>query len=324
MEQVSVIVPIYNVEKYLNRCVSSIVQQTYKNLEIILVDDGSPDNCPAMCDTWKEQDSRIKVVHKKNGGLSDARNAGLEVASGDYVAFVDSDDWIEKDYISFLLSALLKTDADVAACEVRIIQENEAVSPIAEDMPDVEVVKPREALDDLLQGKGFRAVAWNKLYRRELIKGEKFAVGKLHEDEFFSYRIYDKAERLTFVGVPLYNYVQRSGSIMTTFSSRHLDVLDAYLQRLELLKKKYPDLYVRDKVSICAACINYYCDIMIHGCADQINAKKQVKKKRRQVKITLQDICHYNWKERIYCVFSHPVIIDLFCKVRILRGYTNE
>ena len=121
---ISVIVPIYNVEKYVNKCVGSIVNQTYTNLEIILVDDGSPDRCPEICDEWAKKDSRIKVIHKKNGGLSDARNAGMKIASGDYIAFVDSDDWIAPEMYERLLMAIKNDNSDIAACAVKMVWED--------------------------------------------------------------------------------------------------------------------------------------------------------------------------------------------------------
>ena len=114
--KISVIIPIYKAEKFLDKCIGSVVGQTYENLEIILVDDGSPDNCPAICDSWAEKDSRIKVVHKENGGLSSARNAGLDVVTGEYFGFIDSDDWIEKDFFEFLITNALKENADISRC----------------------------------------------------------------------------------------------------------------------------------------------------------------------------------------------------------------
>ena len=125
MDLISVIVPIYNVEQYLDRCVKSIVEQTYTNLEIILVDDGSPDNCGAMCDSWAARDNRIKVIHKENGGLSDTRNAGLGIATGDFISFIDSDDWIESAFYEKLLTAIRESNAEVAACATNFVTEDE-------------------------------------------------------------------------------------------------------------------------------------------------------------------------------------------------------
>ena len=134
MPLISVIVPIYNVEKYLDRCVDSIINQTYKNLEIILVDDGSPDNCPQMCDDYAKKDSRIKVVHKENGGLSDARNVGMEVATGEYVSFIDSDDYISLDFYETLLETIVDNDSDIVECGVVKFYEDNSFDKYSDDL----------------------------------------------------------------------------------------------------------------------------------------------------------------------------------------------
>ena len=151
MDLISVIVPVYNVEAYLDKCISSIVNQTYRNLEIILVDDGSPDNCPAMCDAWAKKDSRIRVIHKLNGGLSDARNAGMTVTTGELMAFVDSDDWIDVHYIEYLYNALRQSNADISACDLREVYDDTTMITFAEQMPRVEVATSEEAIEDILK-----------------------------------------------------------------------------------------------------------------------------------------------------------------------------
>ena len=322
LEKITVIVPVYRVEQYLDRCIKSIVEQTYTNLEIILVDDGSPDLCPQLCDLWAEKDSRIKVIHKKNGGLSDARNAGLEVAEGEYIAFVDSDDWIESKYIEFLYLAIIQTEAEMSACQIRIVQEQDDVPEIKVQQTNVEIFSTEEALHSLINGYGFRAVVWNKLYKREFLLGEKFELGKLHEDEFFTYRIIDKCRSLAWIDTPLYNYRQRRGSIMATYSIRHLDTLDAAVGRLELLKNKYPKLYLNDKVTYCVSCLNYYCD-MIKGRfgKEQQLAKKQILNYRAKVKFDIVEWFRLSPKNKIYVIGSSTIFIRIFSKVRNLKGY---
>lgn len=319
---ISVIVPVYKVEKYLDRCVESIANQTYENLEIILVDDGSPDNCPVMCDKWAEKDCRIKVIHKNNGGLSDARNAGMEIATGGYVAFVDSDDWIEKKYVEFLYNAIVQTNADMSACQMRSVQENEEAFTVEGQQLQIETFSTEEALDSLINGRVFRAVAWNKLYKRENLLGEKFELGKLHEDEFFTYRIIDKCSLLAWVDTPLYNYYQRSGSIMSTYSVRHLDTLEAMFGRLELLKSKYPKLYLHDKVTYCVSCLNYYCD-MINGSFGEEKqlAKKQILNYRNKIKFSIREWFALSLKNKIYAVGSSAIFIKVFATARSLKGY---
>lgn len=319
---ISIIVPIYKVEQYLDRCIESIINQTYKNLEIILVDDGSTDQCPHMCNLWAERDSRIKVIHKDNGGLSDARNAGLEVATGEYLAFVDSDDWIEKRYVEFLYNAIIQTDADMSACQVRSVLENEEVFTVEEQQLQIETFTTEEALYSLINGCVFRAVAWNKLYKRAFIIDEKFKVGKLHEDEFFTYRIIDKCSLLAWVDTPLYNYRQRSGSIMDTYSIRHLDVLEAILGRLEMLRDKYPKLYLHDKVTFCVSCLNHYCG-MINGRFGEEKqlAKKQILNYRARVKFSIREWSALSLKNKIYVTGSSAIFIRVFAIARNLKGY---
>ena len=187
MSMITVIVPIYKVEHYLNRCVQSIIDQTYRNLEIILVDDGSPDLCPAMCDAWRERDSRILVIHKQNGGLSDARNTGMAVASGDYIAFVDSDDWIAPEMLERLLGAIREDDSDIAACTVQMVGEGVSTSQFLTVRTNC-VLSRQEAQKALLEESLLKQPVWYKLYKRETIRDILFEVGKHHEDVFWSYQ----------------------------------------------------------------------------------------------------------------------------------------
>jgi len=236
VDLISVIVPIYKVEKYLDCCIRSIVEQTYTNLEIILVDDGSPDNCPAMCDAWAAKDSRIKVVHKENGGLSDARNAGLTIASGALVSFIDSDDWIEPTFYELLLGAMRAANAEIATCATSFVTENGEVLRIRSAVPGP--VGQIEALRRLVMEDGVYQTVWNMLYRREVIDGILFEKGKYNEDEFWTYRVLDRIDRLATVKEPLYNYLQRGTSIIGTgYNIRRLDGLEARFRRMEYLQK---------------------------------------------------------------------------------------
>ena len=171
-DKVSVIVPVYRVEPYLDKCVSSIVNQTYKNLEIILVDDGSPDNCPAMCDAWAEKDSRIRVIHQNNQGGGAARNAGLDIASGNLIAFVDSDDYIAPDMYAHLYE-LMEQGADIAECGyVEVVGDN-AVFACGYETCSYTV---QEAMAEHIQDRVFRQLIWNKLYRRQVVDGRHWGM----------------------------------------------------------------------------------------------------------------------------------------------------
>lgn len=235
MERISVIIPIYKVEDYLDKCVQSIVNQTYQNLEIILVDDGSPDRCGQMCEDWAGKDSRIKVVHKENGGLSDARNAGLAVATGDLVSFIDSDDWIEPDFLQTLYDAM--EDAQIAECAIHLVDEEGNV--LCDRGPAKgEVIEKKEALRRLILEDGVYQTVWNKLYRRAVIDGILFEKGKYNEDDFWTYLVFDRIEKLALVDKPMLNYLQRGGSIMGVgYNPRRLDGLEARVRRMEYLQK---------------------------------------------------------------------------------------
>lgn len=320
MPLISIIVPVYKVELYLDRCIQSVIHQQYPNLEIILVNDGSPDSCPAMCDAWAGKDSRVKVVHKQNGGLSDARNAGLAIASGEYIAFVDSDDWVAPDFISAMYQAVQTTGADLAACEVWITDGNTPAPPASETAP-LRVCSPEEAIGDILGGKGFRAVAWNKLYRRSLLEAETFPVGKYHEDEFFTYRILGKAGKLVFLNRPLYFYFQRQGSIMRSVSIRHLDALDAFAERVEYLRTHFPGLYVQDKTTFCFSCVSFYRDLAGQTHPDVPQMKRKIKACRKMIRFSPAELLGIPGKSLLY-VLASGLSLDLFSKLLNLRKRT--
>lgn len=237
-ELISVIVPIYKVEKYLPQCIHTICNQTYRNLEIILVDDGSPDSCGQLCDEYAGQDNRIRVVHKKNGGLSDARNAGLQVATGKYVMFIDSDDYLHLQMIEILYKNLIENDADLSICGLKLIPENEK-GDFQCRMKEIETIVIENNEERLQYFFGntqvIFTVAWNKLYKREHFKDIRYPKGKLHEDEFTTYKILDLSKKIVYTPVELYFYVQRQDSIMGIgFNVKRLSRLEAFQERMEL------------------------------------------------------------------------------------------
>lgn len=235
---ISVIVPIYKVEAYLDECVRSIVGQTYPHLEIILVDDGSPDRCGAMCDAWAKRDDRIRVIHKPNGGLSDARNAGLEIASGDYIAFVDSDDWIEPEMYERMLAALLQEDADICACRISSRYPDRRADW---GCPEYRVTDPEQTYAMLYNDAFFPVSAWNKLYRRAMWQELRFPVGKICEDAFTTYRLIHSAKRIVQIPEALYCYRIRPESIMTSrFTPRRMDEEEVWRVNYEFMREHYP------------------------------------------------------------------------------------
>lgn len=229
---VSIIIPIYKVERFLERCVQSVITQTYRNLEIILIDDGSPDRCPQLCDKLSEDDTRIKVIHKKNGGLSDARNCGIEHASGEYLFFLDSDDWIRKDTISILLDRCITDGSDMAICDIEIVNDSYHI-PINRMEKNFEIWDKIDFWNHLFSKYSLKyAVAWSKLYIRKIFDETRFPLKKINEDEFVLYDIIEQCERISVCDEKLYFYFQRDDSIMhQRYSLRNLDGIEAYLDR---------------------------------------------------------------------------------------------
>ena len=240
-ELISVIVPIYKVEAYLPKCVESIRNQTYRNLEIILVDDGSPDHCGELCDQYANEDDRIKVIHKKNGGLSDARNAGIEIAKGAYIGFVDSDDYIHPQMYELLYYGIKEKDAQIAVCKFQNVKEDATVSFQNKDKVAWTTITGEQEKFEYSLGEFTTVcftVAWNKLYCSELFQKIRYPYGKIHEDEFTTYKTIELADRIVYTEEMLYYYVQRQGSIMDNgFDKRSLYRLDAYQERLMLYQR---------------------------------------------------------------------------------------
>lgn len=319
---VSIIVPVYRVEPYLNRCIESIVQQTYEQLEIILVDDGSPDNCPAMCDAWAEKDSRIKVIHKSNGGLSDARNAGLKIAAGDYIAFVDSDDWIEKDLYRILLDAMKATDSDIVCCKFRrVFGDFKQSSCRANDSRAYELFDTKEALYELITENKIHQVVWNKLYKRNVISNIAFAVGKCNEDDFWTYQVLGKASRMASVDFTGYYYWQRNDSIMgAPHSTKRLDAVEAKICRQEYLEKYFPELNFAGKKDLLYTCLYHGQMLMKHmSSSDREDAMLWLKKTFITYGINNQEKNNLNTKDKIWLKLGNS-FFGFACFVRNIFG----
>ena len=245
---ISVIVPVYRVETYLDHCLASITGQTYRNLEVILVDDGSPDRSGAICDAWAAKDSRIRVIHQKNAGGGPARNAALDIATGELLAFVDSDDYIAPDMFRHLYS-FLEAGADVAECDFLETADNAAAFPEGEWT--AAEYTPEEAMRCHIRDTHFRQLIWNKLYRRELAEGVRFPSGTKIDDEYFTYRLLGNAKKLVRSTKVCYAYRQQEASVMhQRFSLKRVEALQAKQQRLDYLKEKMPALVEEAKADI--------------------------------------------------------------------------
>lgn len=248
---ISIVVPIYNVEKYLNKCIDSILSQEYKNIEIILVDDGSTDNSGKICDDYTKKDNRIKVIHKENGGLSDARNVGMEKAIGEYIAFIDSDDYIGKDYISTLYNMCITNNSEIAQCSFERVTDNQTTNEINVDKK-IENMTGIEAIKNIFKEKYLEyIVAWNKLYKKSLFENIKYPKGKLHEDEATTYKLFYEAKKVSVTNEKLYYYYIRQNSITNTkFTLKRLDYIEELEEQLKFFndrneKEIYLEVYYR-------------------------------------------------------------------------------
>lgn len=259
MSKISVIVPVYNVESYLKRCIDSIINQSYRNLEIILVNDGSPDNCGTICDEYTKQDQRIKVIHKTNGGLSDARNAGIALATGDYIGFVDSDDYVHPQMYEILYKNLIQTNADISICRFDRIDENHPILTEREDI--ITELSQTEALSRLFTYSCLDfTIAWNKLYRRELFNKIRYPKGRIREDEFTTYKLIYLSKKIVLTEQSLYYYVQSPNSIMRNSDlKKEIDYADAMEERIAFLKlHNLTDFYISALKRYCIWLIALY------------------------------------------------------------------
>lgn len=239
-ELISVIVPIYKVENYLEKCIISILNQTYSNLEIILVDDGSPDQCGEICDEFEKKDSRIKVIHKVNGGLSDARNVGIANSTGNYITFIDSDDYVDDCYIELLYNTLKSNDADISIVSHRVLYNKKCINKATNlaFCGNSELI-----LEKILYNDGIDIVAWAKLYKAELFKRVKFPKGRIYEDTATIYKLIDSSNKIAVNSSAVYNYVYRNNSIANgEFSEKNLDIITLTKEMTDYIKNKYPDL----------------------------------------------------------------------------------
>lgn len=247
-ELVSIVIPIYNVENYLSQCVDSVVAQTYPNLDIVLVDDGSTDSSSAICDDYANKYNNITVIHKVNGGISDTRNVGIEKSKGEYILFVDGDDWVHKDYVRQLIDFALNNDCEIVqgnfyyAYESRELKQSYTSNDFC--------LGKTEVLNGLLESKIIHNFVWGKLFKSSLIKEIKFPVNKLFEDAFWTYQVIDRCNNYGIVSTPLYYYRQRESSLTGRFSYKNFDLIEAYIARAEYYQKHYPSLMPKVKLSL--------------------------------------------------------------------------
>ena len=322
MELISVIVPVYKVEKYLDECMESVVTQTYENLEIILVDDGSPDRCPEICDTWAEKDSRIRVIHKENGGLSDARNVGMAASTGAYIAYVDSDDILEPEYIEYLYQAICETGADVSECAYERFQGKPEVVNIPKEMNTPVIITKEEALRRCsFSLKPVNDQVWDKRYRRDLIKDIPFIYGRQAQDVLFSCYVFGKCNKIAYIDNMLYHWRRHSESASGKFLRQRLDALETYWHSLNYIEKNYPQFAKDLKNFYMTLCFGAYEWIMEKAPKDdQAELMKTVNSYRRRIRYTKEEWASCSLKEKIRYISSMPGLIKLSVIARNKTG----
>ena len=240
-EKISIIIPVYNVEDYLPKCLNSLIYQTYQNLEIILVDDGSPDKCGKICDWYANKDKRIHVIHKKNEGVARARNDGIEYATGDYISFIDSDDWIAKDAYEVLYQGLKKYHADcaVGGC-VKVIDKDGHLMFEQKPHSKVKCETAAEAMKKVLL---VGSAVWNRLFKRQVFEQIRFPLDRINDDEVVALHAYAECSKIVFLNKDTYYYRIRQNSITTSkFSIRNVDCYYNSIDNLNFIKQKMPDL----------------------------------------------------------------------------------
>ena len=302
-ELISVIIPVYNVKDYIHICLKSVINQTYKNLEILLVDDGSFDGSEKICDDYKEIDGRIKVIHKDNKGLSDTRNVGIDNCSGKYVTFVDSDDYIPDNAIEVMYNALINCDVDIAAGQYKeVFDHNEDTS-----ISDYEIIKlnTEESLEMMMYMKVINNCSVAKLYNKKVFEGTRYPVGKNYEDMATTYKIMANSSGTAVVDTVVYYYFQRDDSIThsiinKSYSKKRLVGLKYAFKELAFIKKEFPDIVNSARCRIFVECITVLRDMPVNE-PDKKIIKKLIKRYRRFV---LHDKKAQK-KDKVLCYISY-------------------
>lgn len=284
---ISIIVPVYNAEKYLDQCIESIINQTYKELEIFLIEDGSPDNCGAICDSWAKKDDRIKVFHVDNGGSARARNIGLLHAKGKYVGFVDADDFLMPSMYEILYKLAINSSAEITECGYYKVTSDVMHNSLNNlEGKTIRTFNTAEALLENVRDTVVQQVVWNKLYLKRIIGNTFFTEGKYIDDEFWTYKIIGSAKKIVSTTEKLYCYRQQEASMMhQSFSLRRMDALEAKLQRLKYLEQRFPSIVSEAKYNLYFTCI--YLQQMA---LKDVNKKEQIVM-RKKIKNCLNSFC---------------------------------
>ena len=301
-ELITIIVPIYKVEKYIEKCVNSVINQTYKNLEIILVDDGSPDKCGEICEKYAQEDKRIKVIHQKNGGLSAARNSGLDIATGSYILLVDSDDYIENYTVESLYNLSQKYQSEITIGSTNLVYEDQQIEDKSNIIDEkIKTYNKEQALEAMLYNTEFTNNAWNKLYKAELFKDIRYPFGKLYEDLATTYKLIAKSNKVVLTSKITYNYLMdRSGSIMNKqFKKERMDALTFTEEILAYIRKNHPNIEKSAIARLYMECI--FILLKIPKTREYSVENKKIKQYIRRYRMTVLTDAKMPIKQKMLC-----------------------
>jgi len=323
MTNISIIIPVYNVESFLRKCIDSILKQTYVNFECILIDDGSTDNCPVICDEYATKDPRVIVIHQKNSGVSSARNAGLSIARGEWIGFVDSDDWCDSDMFDFLLENGKKHEADISMCGYRMVSEaGDKIVSTSEKHPFL-IMNSRKSTKQLLLNRFIKGYSWNKLFRRRLFFCENEMLHydetiKYSEDDLMCFYLFKRADKIVYFPQPYYNYRKRNDSASVIYENKGLtDVSITRFNAYEKMLQTETDNSIRYRIlalkgiSAANACLRYINYNSFNYDDNFLFLKNIVRKNLKYILLV------GSMKGKAYsCLVFIPFIFHLYCNFR--------
>lgn len=320
-QKVSLVVPMFKVEKYLPRCIDSILNQTYENMEVILVNDGSPDNCGEIAESYSKKDDRVIVVHKENGGLSDARNVGMQYVTGDFTLFVDSDDWLEASMLEKLVNISNKYKADIVqsafyyAYNEYLLFDNRYYS----QNDPYTILNNKELMTELIINERVKNFAWGKLYKTSIILGVPFKKGVLFEDVFWAHQVMHRVNTYVMLHQPLCYYFQRSDSIVSTYTPRNLDIIKGLKERHKFIKEFYNNLSHESLKNLVKTMLIHYNLLLQYKIKDRDNGYK--KEIRSYINRNYREIIESVKKDRelkrqLILFHFHPYLNVLYLVIR--------
>lgn len=313
---ISVIVPVYNVEKFLPRCIESIINQTYGNIEIIIINDGSTDDCPKICDEYRSKEPRIVVIHQSNSGLSSARNSGINIAKGEFLCFIDSDDYMDEMMLEKLYDSIHSNKADIAICNYNNVDENGEILEVVRTIEKESLITGEKACEIMNLN---YSVAWAKMYRTRLFTDIRYPTGKLHEDEYVAHRLLIKADNIALSPEPLYNYTQRATSIMNQkINIKRLDGTQAFMERIEFYNntKRYKNI-TKTFIALMDSYIRYYKELCKEDQELMLHIHEEIKHLDKLVNIHLEK--RIKIEAKLFC--TNPIFYRCIYNIKIFKRH---